>query len=328
MPRKRVLITAGLIAVAGATAVMAQGYRGHGGPGGPGGDREFGERHSGRWGWHRSVSKADYDAKTRSRFAAMDANSDGVVDATEAKALIERRMEKRRSRWRHRRGARRFERVIARFDTDNDGKVTKAEFDARIEKMFARMDLDGDGRITDADLPPMMRGRDILKGNHFRGRRGPGRFLRFVRGADTNGDGVITKEEAMAVAAKRFARFDRNGDGVVDKADIEALKVEMMDYRVKRFFHRYGAAKDGKLTLEQYTKFRGDRFAQLDRNKDGVLARDEMRGRWGGFSRRGRGGEHHWGRGWRHYGGDRRGPMMDGGRGPDSDGGPQGERRL
>ena len=119
--------------------------------------------------------------------------------------------------------------------------------------------------------------------------------------ADANQDGQISFEEAMAAGGKRFARFDRNKDGTVDKSDLEALRNEMVDYRVKRFMHRFGASQDGTLTKEQFAKFRNERFARYDYNSDGELSRDEMPKRHGRKWRRwkewrGDHGDHH--RGW------------------------------
>ncbi len=39
---------------------------------------------------------------------------------------------------------------------------------------------------------------------------------------DTNGDGVITKDEATAAALKRFEKMDANGDGKVTKEEARA----------------------------------------------------------------------------------------------------------
>jgi Ca2+-binding EF-hand superfamily protein len=258
----------------------------------------------------------------------MDVNGDGTVDASEAQAVIERRMERRRSRWNHEGGerGRGMERMLRRFDADNDGKVTRAEMEAWVAQRFARMDLDGDGKITDADLPPIMRGLNVLSSDtpmEGRGRhRRMMRMIRMLRRANTNNDGEVTKAEVLAAAAKRFERFDRNKDGVIDKSDFEMLRNEMTDYRVKRFFHRFGAAQAGKLTLEQYTKVRSERFAKMDRNNDGVITPDERGGRgWG-----------------RHYGrdddrGHHRGHWQRSPGGSDDDdrgrqGGPGGGRRL
>jgi Ca2+-binding EF-hand superfamily protein len=235
------------------------------------------------------MTKEDFEAKTRSKFARWDANSDGTVTAEEVAAIIERRMERRH----HRRGGGRMQRMLRRLDADRDGKVTKAEVEAGVTERFARMDLDGDGVITDADLPPIMRGQNVLSGEGRFGRRGHGgrrmgRMLRRLIGADANKDGTISLQEAQDHAAKRFARFDRNQDGAIDPADQDMLRKEMLDYRVKRFMHRYGAAQSGKLTLEQFTEHRNKRFARRDVDGDGTIEREEMRG--------GRRGHHRWGR--------------------------------
>ncbi len=315
MPSKRFWIIAGAVALgAGATAVAAQGVRHVDDRGGYyGGHGEY--RHEGRWRswWRGPITKQRYDARSRARFAQIDENGDGVVDAEEARQVIARRMARRGGRRMHR--AERFaRRMIRRFDSDRDGKVTKAEFEGRISTIFARFDLDRDGQITDADLPPMLRGRGFLSGksDFHRGRRGRGRrFLRILRGADGDGDGQISLAEAQAAAAKRFARWDRNQDGAVDEADVTRFKAEIVDYRARRFLHRFGASGDGKLTRDQFLKARNDRFARLDYDGDGELSRDELPRRWRKWKRwhrsHGRHDYDHYGRDERrHRGGDER----------------------
>lgn len=325
---KTLWITTGVVAAAvGMTAIVANAERGGGDRRGAYGDdqgyehdrRGYGRherrgRHEGWRGQRREVTKEDFDARTRSRFARWDANSDGVVDAGEAEARIARRMERRFSR----RANRRMERVLRRLDTDRDGKVTKQEMEARVAEHFKRMDLTNDGRITDDDLPPMLRDRDFLSGEPGAGRRGARRghrhggrgrrMLRQLAGADTNKDGAVTLQELQDRASKRFQRFDRNQDGTLDEADREMLLKETVDYRVLRFMHRYGAGKEGKLSLDQFTKHRNERFARMDIDGDGVLKDRELRGHRGrGGKRYGRrgGGRHH-GDGPHHLRGDDR----------------------
>lgn len=295
--RKTIFIVAGALVAVGAVAAMsAPGDRGFRGGdamtfGGWGGDRFMDG--VGRGWWRQPMTQDEFDATTRARFARLDKNGDGVIDASEIEASLNRRFE-------HRGFGRGVlgQRLIRAFDTDRDGKVTKDEFMATVRSRFAQMDLNNDGRITDEDLPPAMRGRNILAGDSDG--RGPGRrILRLLRDADANKDGVVTLDEALAAADQRFAGLDRNKDGVIDKADGDALRAETVDYRVKRFIHYFGADADGKVTKEQFAAKAKERFARMDLNNDGTISRDERPGwRWrdhserrGWFGRRDRAGE-------------------------------------
>lgn len=293
--RKLTLVASALIVVGGAAAIAAVGHRegrmGHRGMAhemgdlaqGPGmghgmgeGRRrmmhghmtEEGEQGIGR-GWRRSMSAEDFDTRTRERFARIDKNSDGVIDAAEVEAALGTAGARGRQFADRMRG-----RFQGRFDTDRDGKVTRQEAMDRVRREFQRMDLDRDGRITDADLPPMMRGRDVLKG----GAGGPARrggmggmMLGRLVEADADKDGVITLDEALAAAGRRFDLADRNKDGAIDNADHDAMRKEMTDYRVRRFLHAHGAGADGKVTREQFFKHAKERFAELDINNDGRI---------------------------------------------------------
>lgn len=317
---KKIWIATGIVAaVVGVTALVAHaerghfggGYRGHHGDWGDGGERGH---HGWRGRWKREMTKEAFDAKTRSKFARLDANADGAVDKVEAESAVGRRMDRRH----HRRGRGILRHILNRYDTDRDGKVSKAEAEAHVTERFARLDLTGDGRITDDDLPPIMRGLGILSGEakrrhrgwgrgHHRGRRHHGRrggkrMIRYLYGADTDKDGAVTLQEMQDRAAKRFARFDHNKDGAIDEADRDTMRKDMLDYRVARLMHRYGG-KDGKVTLEKYTAHRNKRFARRDLNGNGIIERDEMRGgRRGGWRHRGR---HDDDRGYRRGGEDR-----------------------
>ena len=85
------------------------------------------------------------------QFSRLDKNGDGFIDAKDFEAAAAERAAY---------AARRF---FKRFDANGDGKVSKDEFNRFAKDRFANLDLDGDGKITEADLPPMMRGRGILK---------------------------------------------------------------------------------------------------------------------------------------------------------------------
>jgi Ca2+-binding EF-hand superfamily protein len=81
----------------------------------------------------------------------MDKNGDGFIDAKDLEPAAAERV------------AFASKRFYRQFDGDGDGKVTREEFNRFAKERFAGLDVDGDGRITDADLPPLMRGRGLLK---------------------------------------------------------------------------------------------------------------------------------------------------------------------
>ena len=337
MSKRKLAIAAGaLIIVGGAAAIAAVGHRegrmGHRGmmdgmeqfaqaPGmGQGMENGMGEgRRGGRGfmrgqgdedgergsrGGRRAMSADDFDARTRERFARIDKNSDGVIDAAEIEAALANLGEGRGRRF----GDRMRQRMQGRFDSDRDGKISRQEVLDRVRRDFQRMDLDGDGRITDADLPPMMRGRDVLKGG---GRAMGGGMLGRFMAADANKDGVVTVDEALAEAGKRFDLADRNKDGVIDATDRDGMRKEMTDYRVRRFLHSHGAGPDGKLTREQFQKSAKERFAEMDANNDGRIDRQDRSGGRGMMGRdRGQGGEPGEGAGRGGPGGGPGGPGM------------------
>lgn len=311
MSKKKIaIVAAGLLVAAGAlAAVAAQGHRG-----GWRGDRMmFGEEgdHGMRGRFGRALTKDEFDARTRARFARLDKNADNVIDAAELEAAINERMSARHHRWRGP-DVTMGERMLRRMGAGTDGKLAREAFRAELGRRFAELDLNNDGRIDDSDLPPTMRGRNVLSDAGL-GTFGSMRWLGML-GVQAK-DGAITREDVLGAGDRQFDRLDRNKDGVVDKADLDALRRETVDYRVKRFIHHFGADSDGRVTREQFQAKAADRFARMDVNGDGSISRDE------------RPGPGHWWRGWPRAGdrdmmGPEHGPMGKGGMmGP---GGPRG----
>ncbi|MFA5985511.1 MAG: EF-hand domain-containing protein [Methylococcaceae bacterium] len=54
---------------------------------------------------------------------------------------------------------------------------------------------------------------------------------RIQQQADTNHDGVISKEEFMVLAEKRFIKMDGNGDGQLNQAEFVALREKLQQLR-------------------------------------------------------------------------------------------------
>jgi Ca2+-binding EF-hand superfamily protein len=85
------------------------------------------------------------------QFSRLDSNGDGFIDAKEYQS------------WVAERSMRAAQRFLKRFDVDGDGKVSKEEFRQFAKDRPTRRDTDSDDQITEAELPPLVRGRGIVK---------------------------------------------------------------------------------------------------------------------------------------------------------------------
>ncbi len=96
--------------------------------------------------------------------------------------------------------------LFDKFDSDEDGIITKAEYMDFIDERFAKMDTDRDGTITKEDLYNS-------------------RFYTFLpelaeavfRDSDLDDDGLITKDEMIKAEEIRFKQMDVNGDGQLSR---------------------------------------------------------------------------------------------------------------
>ena len=149
------------------------------------------------------LSRAEFVDARIQRLAAAGADRDGSVTPDERRAAAE---------------ARRASRVDARFDrldADNDGVISKAEFEARREHRA-----------------------------EARGHRGPHRVHRRAaqaRGMAERGPVVISEAQARAEAA--FTRLDVDGDGFVTAAERQAVRADRRGHRRERMAERRAARR-------------------------------------------------------------------------------------
>lgn len=96
--------------------------------------------------------------------------------------------------------------LFDKFDSDEDGFISEAEYMDFIDERFLKMDTDRDGTITKEDLYDS-------------------RFYMFLpelaeavfRDSDLNGDGLITEDEMIEAEELNFAKMDINGDGQLSR---------------------------------------------------------------------------------------------------------------
>ncbi|MCY6381172.1 EF-hand domain-containing protein [Hoeflea prorocentri] len=163
-----------------------------------------------------AISAEEYDTASERMFSRLDRDGDGELTrpakGDQAKAGGKHgkkgKMAKRGGP-RHGQGA---ARLMERFDTDKDGKITRAEFDAVRAEIFGGADADGNQAVSLEEFTTIWQGMN------------DNRIVRGFQRYDADGDLSITLEEYTAGNADFVKKHDRNGDGVVTKADMKGGK--------------------------------------------------------------------------------------------------------
>lgn len=168
-----------------------------------------------------AISHAEFLAAAEAHFARMDADHNGTISAAEAADGHRRAMNamsdagrgsapppmgaapgspplERMPRGGERRGG-----MMAMIDTDGDGRITRAEYDAATAQRFDRLDGNGDGVLDPTEQAARGRG--------------------MAQRADAGPAQPMTKAQFLARAAERFKRIDANGDGVIDAGERPAM---------------------------------------------------------------------------------------------------------
>ena len=183
-----------------ATAALADGH------GGPGGFLKSADLNK-----DGVIDQTEFQTTRDKWFVDLDTNKDGFVTADELKAFGD----KMHAEWAKKHADQAdsdnkhgdfTQHILERVDTDKDGKISKAEFDAEGAKMFAKLDENSDGKIAENEMPQ----------RHWA--RFGGKMFDSI---DADKDGKVTKAEFEAAGAKMFQRMDKNGDGVIEKDEMQ-----------------------------------------------------------------------------------------------------------
>ena len=173
------------------------------------------------------VSKAEFTQAAESRFYATDANNDGFLSEDERKSHKESER------------ANREDQRFAKLDTNGDGLLSrdevsagdeqrkawmenrKAQMETRRKAFMEKYDTNLDGSLSEAE-------RTVMKaeiGDQRGKRKGKRRGKRAERPQmDTNGDGLVSLDEYMAISDQLFARMDANADGVLTEGEGQKRK--------------------------------------------------------------------------------------------------------
>ncbi len=151
------------------------------------------------------LTRAEVEANVAQRFAKLDANQDGKVDEGDRAA--------------HRQA--KADAMFTAADTDRNGSISRAEFDAA---QAARQAKRAERRAAMAERRS---GSEHGGGHHGkRGKRGHGGGERLLAMVDTNGDKAVTAAEMRTAALARFDRIDANKDGQVTAEERSAMRAK------------------------------------------------------------------------------------------------------
>ena len=165
---------------------------------------------------------------------------------------------------------------LMRADANNDGVVTRQEFDASRVAEFSRLDTSRDGQLS----------RDEMRaGRHWGGRGGPdggghggpgGHRLDPTR-FDTNHDGAISRQEFNARPDGMFDRLDANHDGVISAPEQQAAQQAMQQRIAERRANRPDPDTngDGSISRAEWDAMGAAQFQRMDANNDGRVTREE-----------------------------------------------------
>ena len=186
-------------------------------------------------------------------------------------------------------------RFLRAMDTDGDGKVTVAEFEARGAERFAKIDTNGDGQLSQQEARNAKAKRrekfqakfDTNKDGTVSPEEITAMFEERVQKHDRDGDGALSMSEYLAAHkganAARFKRLDGDGDGKIIAREMAkkwtAHKSERKGKggRSDKRFKRMDRNSDGTVSRAEYDQTLRAFFARLDRNKDGVLSGGDRR---------------------------------------------------
>ena len=106
-------------------------------------------------------------------------------------------------------------------DTNGDGLISRAEAAAlpRLAERFDQLDANRDGQVSVEELK-------AARGKH----RGHGGMVKHL---DADGDGKVSKAEALTAAEKRFDRVDGNKDGFITREEAQAARKSHRQHAAK-----------------------------------------------------------------------------------------------
>ena len=109
-----------------------------------------------------------------------------------------------------------------------------------------------------------------------------GHMLDRLKQADTNGDGMLSRDEAKALPmiSKHFDEIDANHDGQVTMEELRAFHKARAGQRHAEHWKKIDTDGDGRISraeAQANAPRLAERFDQIDANGDGFITPEELR---------------------------------------------------
>ncbi|MFT6985559.1 MAG: Ca2+-binding EF-hand superfamily protein [Psychromonas sp.] len=194
-------------------------------------------------------------------FAEMDLNSDGLLSKAEFAALKQHRKDH---------SGKAYNRpTFQEMDKNSDGVLAKEEVGRRLLAHFADFDTDANGTLSAEEFSAV---RMAKQGRHHN--------RPTFQEMDTNGDGVLAKEEVGRRLLANFAEFDSDANGTLSAEEFAAVRMAKRDrggkHHNRPMFEAMDTNGDGVLAKEEVCGPLLADFELLDTDGNGSLAKDEL----------------------------------------------------
>ncbi len=165
---------------------------------------------------------------------------------------------------------------LMHFDKNGDGVLTPDELPERMQSLFARADANKDGKLTPDEIRQSAtrtsgpRGRPSDSGEAVSMMH----LDSVVDVLDPDKNGTISAEEISA-SSTHLLLLDKNHDGTIT-ADEMPMRQQSPAQRAAHVLGEFDTNQDGKLSREEVPDGMRARFADADKNGDGLLDSAEL----------------------------------------------------
>ncbi|HEX6834774.1 MAG TPA: EF-hand domain-containing protein [Rudaea sp.] len=150
------------------------------------------------------ITQDEFLAAAKKRFARLDKQGNGQLTLDELTPRFGRRGDANGVI------AQAAQAHFAKLDTNHDGVVTLDEYLAFATADYQALDTAHNGQVTAAEIAASPKAQE----------RAAKIAAGLVKHLDTDGDGVVSQDEFLGAAEKRFARMDKNGDGYIEADEV------------------------------------------------------------------------------------------------------------